>query len=83
MMHVKEPEHALRILQATRLVEDGVFVHRIHPLIVQDICCKRAYIRGAFLAGGSMSDPEKTYHLEFVDHSLSALHGIATSFGAV
>jgi len=27
-------------------------------------CCKRAYLRGAFLAGGSISDPEKTYHLE-------------------
>ena len=29
-------------------------------------CCKRAYIRGAFLAVGSMSDPQKGYHLEFV-----------------
>lgn len=27
-------------------------------------CCKRAFLRGAFLAGGSVSDPEKTYHLE-------------------
>ncbi|HOJ09651.1 MAG TPA: DNA-binding protein WhiA [Clostridiales bacterium] len=31
---------------------------------VKDACCKRAYLRGAFLAGGSISDPEKTYHLE-------------------
>ncbi|MDR1559917.1 MAG: DNA-binding protein WhiA [Clostridiales bacterium] len=30
-------------------------------------CCKRAYIRGAFLSGGSLSDPEKAYHLEFVN----------------
>ncbi len=29
---------------------------------------KRAYIRGAFLGGGSISNPEKTYHLEFVTH---------------
>ena len=29
-------------------------------------CCRRAYIRGAFLATGSISDPEKSYHLEFV-----------------
>lgn len=27
-------------------------------------CCRRAFLRGAFLAGGSISDPEKTYHLE-------------------
>lgn len=29
-------------------------------------CCRRAYLRGAFLATGSISDPEKSYHLEFV-----------------
>src|SRR5690554_3837441 len=31
--------------------------------------CKKAYLRGAFLGGGSISDPEKTYHLEFVSYS--------------
>lgn len=31
---------------------------------------KKAYIRGAFLGGGSISNPEKTYHLEFVTHNL-------------
>lgn len=31
---------------------------------------KRAYIRGAFLGGGSISNPEKAYHLEFVTHNL-------------
>ncbi|MFB0918885.1 MAG: DNA-binding protein WhiA [Clostridiaceae bacterium] len=30
---------------------------------------KKAYIRGAFLGSGSMTDPEKQYHLEFVTHS--------------
>lgn len=34
-------------------------------------CCKKAYLRGAFLAGGSISDPEKTYHLEITCHRLS------------
>lgn len=29
-------------------------------------CCRRAYIRGAFLAAGSVSNPEKSYHLEIV-----------------
>lgn len=36
--------------------------------IIRKKCCKRSYIRGAFLGGGSLSDPEKTYHLEFVTH---------------
>ncbi len=29
-------------------------------------CCRRAYIRGAFLGGGSVSDPKSAYHMEFV-----------------
>ena len=28
-------------------------------------CCRRAYLRGAFLASGSITNPERTYHLEF------------------
>ena len=38
----------------------------IRQAIVQAVCCKRAYIRGAFLASGSMSDPSKAYHFEIV-----------------
>lgn len=56
-----------KILQACHLIKDGKVSHRIDPLIVGTTCCKRSYIRGAFLATGSMSDPEKTYHLEIVD----------------
>ena len=33
-------------------------------------CCKRAYIRGAFLSVGSIADPLKSYHMEFVTNSL-------------
>ena len=32
--------------------------------IVEDDCCKSAFLRGAFLAGGSVTDPEKGYHME-------------------
>ena len=33
--------------------------------LIQNTCCKRAFLRGVFLAAGSLSDPEKAYHLEF------------------
>ena len=33
---------------------------------IQKSCCRRAFLRGAFLCVGSISDPEKGYHLEFV-----------------
>lgn len=32
--------------------------------LVQNACCKRAFLRGAFLSSGSVTDPEKAYHLE-------------------
>lgn len=38
----------------------------VDELILKNTCCKRAFLRGAFLASGSVSDPDKGYHLEFV-----------------
>lgn len=29
-------------------------------------CCAASFLRGAFLGGGSVADPEKNYHIEFV-----------------
>lgn len=44
--------------------------------IVKKRCCRRAYLRGAFLGGGSVSDPEKAYHLEFVAQSEEHAEGL-------
>lgn len=56
----------------------------INPLIVSSECCKRAYIRGAFICTGSVTDPEKNYHLEFsntdYDHCVD-LKKLILSFG--
>ena len=38
-------------------------LHVNYPL-VEENCCKAAFLRGAFLAGGSVTDPEKGYHME-------------------
>lgn len=56
----------------------------VRDTIVQAVCCKRAYIRGAFLAAGSMSDPGKSYHFEIVCASKKQaeyLKGMMNSFG--
>lgn len=41
----------------------------VSGILLQQNCCKRAFIRGAFLAAGSMSDPNKSYHFEIVCRS--------------
>lgn len=46
------------------LVRDGS--DPVSGLILKNACCKRAFLRGAFLASGSLSDPDKGYHLEFI-----------------
>ena len=46
------------------LVGDGS--DPVSGLILKNACCKRAFLRGAFLASGSLSDPDKGYHLEFI-----------------
>lgn len=44
----------------------GDLAEPVNPLLLKSACCKRAFLRGAFLCIGSMSDPSKSYHLEFV-----------------
>ena len=39
--------------------------------IVEESCCRTAFLRGAFLAGGSVTDPRKGYHLELATSHLS------------
>ena len=47
----------------------STLAHHINLGVLEDECCRTSFIRGAFLAGGSITDPEKRYHLELVtDH---------------
>jgi DNA-binding protein WhiA len=38
--------------------------HHINLAVVEDDCCRAAFLRGALLAGGSITEPSKGYHLE-------------------
>lgn len=42
---------------------DTLSMH-INLAVVEDDCCKASFLRGAFLAGGSVTDPSKGYHAE-------------------
>ena len=70
LFKIGNKEESEKILLATTLLtkeEKNLKLKYFMDLTaVQNICCKRAYLRGAFLGGGSVSDPEKGYHLEFV-----------------
>lgn len=58
-----------KILMAIKWCDDNFTVVEpvfVNHRIIQKKCCKRAFIRGAFLAAGSISDPNKSYHYEIV-----------------
>ena len=81
-------EAAREVLEAIKLLsKEGSFrddYSLVSNMIVQSICCKKAFLRGAFLASGSASDPEKSYHLEIVVDSESKaleLTGIFSEVG--
>ena len=67
---VQNPADVLRVTEALKLDgQSGNLSEKdflVSGLLVQSSCCKRAFIRGAFLASGSVTDPRKSYHLEIV-----------------
>ena len=84
---MREHEDALRVLQASKLLDSygeiAEDLSLIHNVVVQNVCCKRAFIRGAFLSAGSISDPEKFYHFEITCASMrkaKQLQGLMASF---
>nr|WP_317361659.1 DNA-binding protein WhiA [uncultured Blautia sp.] len=70
VVELEEPESAVKILQAVKLLGNDrtlqVSEALVNQMVVQRNCCRRAFIRGAFLCAGSISDPEKFYHFEIV-----------------
>lgn len=72
VLMVKSENGAERLLKKLGILEDkeGFFpTNSIPKEVFDNEVLKRAYLRGAFLGGGSISDPEKNYHMEFVTNN--------------
>lgn len=73
MMVISHERGALEILEKCGILDTsdkGISIeYGIKKSLIEEVCSKRAYIRGAFLGGGSVTNPEKTYHFEFVTHT--------------
>ena len=77
LFHIEEihtEEEARSVFSTVKMYNDATGEAEpedaVKGLLIQQSCCKRAYIRGAFLAGGSISDPNKSYHFEIVCRSI-------------
>lgn len=67
-IYIYETAQLLSIVNKLGLLINKIIKFNINPFIVQEECCKRAYLRGAFLGGGSVTSPEKSYHFEIETH---------------
>lgn len=85
---VTHHEDAMRVLQAVKLIDQyGEIEENLslaQNVVLMQNCCKRAFIRGAFLAAGSISDPEKFYHFEIAcatEAKAKQIQGLILSMG--
>lgn len=51
----------LMVKEGMNFISDGIYEG-----LIKTKCCRKAYLRGVFLGAGTISDPEKGYHIEFV-----------------
>mgnify|MGYP003304248909 CR=1 FL=1 len=59
-----DPEKIAGVMEAFGFdIRDTLALHVNLP-VLEDECCKASFLRGAFLAGGSVTDPVKGYHME-------------------
>ena len=60
---LSEPS-ALAVIRDTYGIDSTALAHHVNFAVLEESCCRAAFIRGAFLAGGAVTDPLKGYHLE-------------------
>lgn len=69
----------LMVKEGCNYISDGIYSD-----LIKTKCCRKAYLRGVFLGAGTISDPEKAYHLEIVCNSetlSSDVKKLINSFG--
>ena len=65
---ISDPEKMKQIMSAYGFDREGTLSLHINLPIVEEDCCCNAFLRGAFLAGGSVTSPSKGYHMELTTY---------------
>ena len=72
-MEIAEPDMVQNIMATLKIDNDHICAGsndcqkmKVSRLVVSQECCRRAYIKGVFMTSGSISDPNKGYHMEIV-----------------
>lgn len=65
IFQIHDTEKLDLLMSAYGFTRETTLALHLNLPVVEDDCCKAAFLRGAFLSGGSVTDPGKGYHLEF------------------
>ncbi len=65
---VTDSDEKARVFARLKLRSDDTRV-KVAKVITERECCKRSYLKGAFMAGGSVGSPEKAYQMEIASLS--------------
>lgn len=64
----------------SRVNGEIIYNNSFNEMLLKENCCKASFLRGLFLANGSINDPNKHNHIEFVRHSDKYLENIVKTF---
>ncbi len=63
-LQIRDPQKIAAVFDAFGWDVRSTFSHHVNFALLEEECCRLSFVRGAFLAGGSVTAPEKRYHLE-------------------
>ncbi|MGN0241952.1 MAG: DNA-binding protein WhiA [Candidatus Weimeria sp.] len=63
------------------LKTDGSDFTVTDEVVIEQDCCRRSFLRGIFLAAGSVSDPNKSYHFEIACHTMQQAEEVRRLIG--
>ena len=67
---LEDPQKLKKIYDAFGLEPKTTVTLHVNLGVLEEECCRISFLRGAFMAGGSVTDPEKRYHLELATSHL-------------
>jgi len=70
VFQIEDPDKLLRIYETFGLIRETMVSLHVNLSVLEEECCRISFLRGAFMAGGSVTDPEKRYHLELATSHL-------------
>ena len=71
IFQIWDPEKIQTIMECFGFVPGDTLALHVNYPVIEEECCRTAFLRGAFLAGGSVTDPGKGYHMEMTTTHLS------------